>query len=123
MNDSRRERGSTTPRGRPAWLTPLVMVLGALTVLPWLPLILGLVAGSVGAGLGCRVDEAGTHPCPLLGTDIGDVLAFLGVLPWLSVSLAPIALAAACAAWPLLGALLAVRWLRRRRPRRGPGGA
>ena len=121
MNDTRRERGSAAPRSRPAWLTPLVMILGALTVLPWLPLILGLVAGSVGAGLGCRVDEAGAYPCPVLGTDIGDALAFLGVLPWLSVSLAPVALAAACA-WPLLGALLAVRWLRRRRPRPGSGG-
>ncbi len=121
MNDSRRERGSATPRGRPAWLTPLVAVLGALTVLPWLPLILGLVAGSVGAGLGCQVDEAGTHPCPVLGTDIGGVLAFLAVLPWISVSLAPDALAAA-GAWPLLGALLTARWLWRRGRRSGPVG-
>jgi hypothetical protein len=101
---------------------PLVAVLGALTFLPWLPLVLGLAAGSVGAGLGCRVDEAGVYPCPLLGSDIGGVLAFLGVLPWISVSLAPVALIGAIA-WPLLGALLAARWLWRRGRRSGPGGS
>jgi hypothetical protein len=96
------------------------VALGALTVLPWLPLVLGLAAGSAGAGLGCRVDEAGPHPCPfLLGTDIGGVLAFLAVLPWISVSLAPVALAAVVA-WPLLGAFLAARWLWRRGRRSGP---
>jgi hypothetical protein len=56
------------------------------------PLILSISAATIGAMLGCQVDESGVHPCPLLGVDIGGGLYFFGMLFWLGIFMFPMAL-------------------------------
>lgn len=50
-----------------------------------LPFVLGILASGVGSVLGCSVNEAGTSPCIVGGTDIGETLATLFVMMWLGV--------------------------------------
>jgi hypothetical protein len=61
-------------------------------------------AGYIGELLGCTVNEAGAHPCTLLGVDIGTILGLLFVFGWLALITLP------------LGAFLilvwTVRWIR-----------
>jgi hypothetical protein len=56
------------------------------------PLILSIAAATIGAMLGCQVDESGIHPCPLFGVDIGGWLYVFGMLFWLGIFMFPMAL-------------------------------
>lgn len=49
-----------------------------------------LLLGSLG---GCRIDEGGVYPCVILGRDIGDLAATLGIFAaWGSMIFIPLAL-------------------------------
>ncbi|MBZ0124373.1 MAG: hypothetical protein K8F31_10870 [Roseovarius sp.] len=60
------------------WITRLFILTTFGPVLVW--------AGCAGAVLwlsgpaGCRIDEAGVYPCTVLGRDIGETAAMMGVL-------------------------------------------
>ena len=75
-------------------LTPLA-VYGVLFFLivsfALLPLIGAITATMVGNAAGCRVDEAGSYPCIVYGSDIGHMLSTLFVLGWLMFVTFPIA--------------------------------
>lgn len=101
------------PFGRSRWgLAGLVL----LTLVVWMPLLGVLVSSELASALGCPLNEGGTHPCLLLGMDIGDLLYTLFVLGWLMLVTAPFMLMTA-----LLWAGLVVRWGWRQL--RGAGGA
>jgi len=72
-------------------MRPRTVVLVYLLIVCWTlgPMACALTAGYVGNLLGCRVDEAGSHPCFVLGCDIGPILYILGVLGWLSLLTIP----------------------------------
>ncbi|SMC90626.1 hypothetical protein SAMN06297251_1129 [Fulvimarina manganoxydans] len=70
------------------------------------PVALAIGAGTLGASLGCEVNEGSIHPCPLWGYDIGETLYQFGVLGWLGLMTLPIGLPiAAIGLLLLLGAL------------------
>lgn len=84
-----------------ATLAPILVWLGALG----LTLIL---AGP----LGCRIDEGGSHPCVILGHDLGDTAYDLGMISaWGLFFLAPLS----CTAGLFWGLLALLRHMRHRR--------
>lgn len=58
--------------------------MGASVVLAVLPLAFTLVAFLVASAAGCALDESGIHPCVIGGVDWGGLLAFMGMMFWLS---------------------------------------
>ncbi|MGF9561991.1 hypothetical protein [Neorhizobium sp. JUb45] len=72
---------------------PVLAYFATLTVIllfALFPLISALTSISVADAAGCRVDEAGSYPCIIFGTDIGELLAFLFVLGWLGMATVPL---------------------------------
>ncbi|MET0314580.1 MAG: hypothetical protein ABW275_09325, partial [Hansschlegelia sp.] len=57
----------------------------AVLLLAFLPLILALGASVIADAAGCRLDEGGVYPCVISGVDIGDTLAVMFVMGWLSM--------------------------------------
>lgn len=55
----------------------------AATLLCASPMLLVVIASTVGEALGCTVNEAGTSPCLVGSTDIGGLLATFFVMGWL----------------------------------------
>jgi hypothetical protein len=79
------------------------------------PLISALIAGGIADALGCTLNEGGASGCLFRGADIGQTLAELFVLGWLSFVTLPIGLAA-LAIWFVVACLIAfIGWRRRRR--------
>ena len=64
----------------------VILILLLITWLPVLPFALGLALTSL---TGCTVNEAGTHPCPVAGHDIGDLLYTLTMTGWLLIPSLP----------------------------------
>ena len=52
-------------------------------VVAFLPLVSAFAAELIGDLAGCRVDEAGTHPCVVFGMDIGEMLGTMFLMGWL----------------------------------------
>jgi hypothetical protein len=79
------------------------------------------VAASIGAAsaLGCTLNEAASHPCVVLGINIGDLLAVMFVMGWLSLASLP-AGALGVGAWIIW---MIVRWIARRRAGAGISGS
>lgn len=61
-------------------------VLVLYTVGPFLSM---LVASAVAEQYGCRLDEAGVHPCLVVGKDIGGTLNTMFVFAWLGLVTLP----------------------------------
>lgn len=53
------------------------------------PLLAAVGAAWLGDRLGCRVDEAAVHPCPVAGVDLGGALNALQGFGWLSLVTLP----------------------------------
>ena len=53
------------------------------------PLISVLIAGSIAEAHGCVLNEGGSHPCIINGTDWGDTLLTMFVLGWLMLFTLP----------------------------------
>ncbi|MEB2843725.1 hypothetical protein GAO09_25400 [Rhizobiales bacterium RZME27] len=62
----------------------------AIAVFALFPLISALTSLWIADAAGCRVDEAGSYPCMMFGTDIGELLAFLFILGWLGMATVPL---------------------------------
>lgn len=77
------------------------------TLIAVLPLLIAMSAGYIGELLGCTVNEAGAHPCTVLGVNIGEILSIPFVFGWVALITLP------------LGAFLilewTVRWIREAR--------
>ena len=56
-----------------------------------LPAIGALIASAVASANGCVMNEAGAHPCAVLGVDVGGAIAFWAVAPWLLLVTIPAA--------------------------------
>lgn len=69
----------------PIYGTVFVVIL----LLAFLPLISAIGASFVADAAGCRLDEGGSYPCPVFGTDIGENLTFFFVLGWLGMLTMP----------------------------------
>ena len=54
------------------------------------PIISVLISGWVAEANGCVLNEAGSHPCLVGGTDIGDLLVFMFVMGWLALATLPL---------------------------------
>src|SRR5690242_21706197 len=67
-----------------------VWLLSITTLVSLAPVISVVVAGLLADHFGCHVDEGSVHPCPAFGTDIGDMLYFLGVMGWLMLLTIPV---------------------------------
>ncbi len=77
----------------------LGLSLALIIVFAMWPLVAAIAAGSIGASMGCRVDEAGFYPCPILGYDAGTLLGVMFVSGWFVFLTVP------------LGAIAALIWL------------
>lgn len=82
-----------------------------LAVIALMPLLAVLLTATVAGIVGCEVNEGGTTPCIVMGTDIGGILAGLMVTGWFSLMTIP-ALMMLAGVWALLEAYT---WNRRRR--------
>ena len=86
----------------------------AFTLLAWSPALSVLFTASVAGALGCRVDEAGVHPCPgPFGIELGGLLSLTGTMGWLMLVTWPFMLGS-IVAWVGLAGWGLWRWLRRR---------
>ena len=83
------------------------VVLLILTVVAWLPIVLAFAASGVAEAMGCRLNEAGTHPCLLAGHDIGDALYTGFMMFWIAILMMPL-MAISIVGWLVL-------WVRRAR--------
>lgn len=77
-----------------------------------LPVLLALLGLGVASVAGCAVDASTTHPCLILGADLGETLYTLTMLHWFGLITLPLAVV------PLLLILLMalvdlIRYLRR----------
>ena len=80
------------------------------------PIISAFIAGGIADALGCTINEGGATQCLYHGNDIGQTLAGMLVLGWLSFVTFPIALVA-LAIWLVVACLVA--FIGRRRRHRG----
>lgn len=69
---------------------PWKVILGILTVAAWLPIVLAFAASGIASSLGCRLNEADSHPCLLAGHDIGNTLYGMFMMLWLAILAAPL---------------------------------
>jgi hypothetical protein len=92
-----------TMANSPADLRRVALVgLTVLTVLMAVPLLNVVIAGTIATQMGCRLDEAGTYPCIVLGIDIGPLLAVMSVSGWLMLVTLPV-LAFLLPVWCIIG--------------------
>ena len=54
------------------WLAKPALIV--VTILAWLPMLAVLLTVAVTFATGCQVDEGNSHPCIVMGHDIGDTL-------------------------------------------------
>jgi len=103
---------ANTKARRMTWIHRILGSATLLAALAWpAAMAATLLLGSLG---GCRIDEGGIYPCVVLGRDIGELAATLGVLAaWGSMIFIPLtfALAGLWLAITLIAAL--IRRLRR----------
>lgn len=69
---------------------PWKLVLAALTIVGWAPIVLAFAASGIASSLGCRLNEAASHPCTLAGHDIGSTLYTMFMMFWLAFLMAPL---------------------------------
>ena len=87
-------------------------IFAVILLLAFLPLISALGASYIADAAGCRLDEAGTYPCPVFGRDIGEDLTFFFVLGWAGMLTLPAGVAA-IALWAIaLIVHIALRYFR-----------
>ncbi len=89
-----------------------LILLGALAIC-LLPVAGVIVSTTVAELAGCRLDEAGSYPCVVLGHDVGGLLSALFVSGWFALLTLPMA--------GLIVMVLGVLWLVRRTRRRQSG--
>jgi threonine/homoserine efflux transporter RhtA len=90
----RRPLGKERPRfGQRHPVLAYFATLTAIAAFALFPLICALISLSIADAAGCRVDEAGSYPCIIFGTDIGESLGFLFVFGWLGMATIPLGLA------------------------------
>jgi TRAP-type C4-dicarboxylate transport system permease small subunit len=77
------------------------------------PVAVTYAAGLIAVAIGCDLNEASVHPCPLLGVNIGPLLYAMGLAVWF-VSLTVLA---GLLALVVLVIIFIVRTLRARRPK------
>ncbi|MGE7369223.1 hypothetical protein ACQKKX_09150 [Neorhizobium sp. NPDC001467] len=110
----RRPLGSERPRfGQRHPVLAYFATLAAILAFALFPLISAWASLAIADASGCRVDEAGSYPCILFGTDIGEPLAFLFILGWLGMATVPLGFLGVLA-WT---GFVIVRIIRKRRRR------
>lgn len=68
---------------------PYALVLALILLFALAPVISVVIAGGIANAYGCRLDEAGVHPCVIGGTDYGEMLEMMFVLGWLMLMTLP----------------------------------
>lgn len=91
------------------------LVILAILILAFSPLISAMIAGAIANQYGCDLDEGSIHPCVVNGQDIGDTLYTLGVLGWLALGTIPLGLLVIAAYLVAVAIFYLARWLLRRR--------
>lgn len=76
---------TSTLRSGAKWLAISSVVVGLL------PVASTFTAGTVANVLGCRLNEAASHPCYIFGINIGDLLYTMGVAGWYTFLSIPLA--------------------------------
>ncbi len=82
------------------------IIMIAFSIFLLLPVASAAISSIAASVMGCMLDEAGPHPCQLLGADIGELLTVMFVSGWYMLVTLP-ALAALLLAW---GVVEASRW-------------
>lgn len=59
------------------------------------PILSVLIASTVASGFGCQLDEGGSHPCMVAGTDLSELLYSMFVMGWFFFVTIPTGLIAA----------------------------
>lgn len=72
------------------------------------PIVSVLIASGIASATGSRLDEAGPHPCIILGIDVGPLLSAMFVAGWLTFFTVPTGLLA-------IAGVVIVRRFRRRK--------
>jgi hypothetical protein len=86
----------------------LALSLALIVVFALSPLVVAIGAGMFGASMGCRVDEGGSYPCPVLGYDAGTLLEEMFVSGWFVFLTLPIG-ATAALVWLVVAVAIFVR--------------
>jgi len=68
----------------------IIFIYTALFFLGFGPVLISILAFSIGKRLGCNINEAGTDPCIRNGRDWGKILNPMAVVGWLSVVTLPL---------------------------------
>ena len=87
-----------------------LVLLVAVTLIAFAPVLSVLTTSAIATALGCKVDEGNIHPCLIAGLDIGGMLYGMGVMGWLMIPAAPLMLVAILG-WIALGVSAVIRRL------------
>lgn len=68
----------------------MAWILVGIVLFALLPIFSVLAASGIASLADCQLNEAGTHPCVILGIDVGGLLAFMFVAGWLALATVPI---------------------------------
>ena len=63
----------------------MLLALGGIVFFSLLPLLPALIASTIASAHGCQLDEGGTHPCIVMGSDWGGTLYTMFVMAWLGI--------------------------------------
>jgi hypothetical protein len=94
-----------------------LIVLVVIVFLATLPLISVFATYLIADANACTVNEANVHPCVVMGTDIGGLLYFLGMMGWFMLATIPLG-AMAVLAWLVV---LVIHYLAYRAANTNPG--
>lgn len=65
-------------------------MLALIVLLTLLPIFSALTASFLAETHGCTLNEAGSHPCLIMGADWGETLSLMFVMGWLMIATLPL---------------------------------
>jgi hypothetical protein len=84
------------------------VALAAILLVACAPILSVLAASGIATLRGCTLNEAAAHPCVVAGIDIGELLAIMFVMGWLTLATVPIG-ALALLGWIILALIMYFR--------------
>ena|ERR1017187_4597701 len=95
------------------WVIYLI-ILGVILAIALAPVGSVILSSWIANAHGCQLDEGGTHPCVIGGTDYGTTLNTMFVLGWLMLLTLPVG-ALGALVWVLVLVIHRARWRRQGR--------
>ncbi len=86
----------------------MAWILAAIVLFALLPIISVMASSGIAALGDCQLNEARTHPCVIVGVDVGGLLTFMFITGWLALMTVPIG-AVALLVWLAVAIVLVLR--------------